>query len=76
MRNLIKLTAVQQAGSSSFHCRQAAASCPVGGASHGGLDFMPADSIGCWADLRKVLIGNFQGTYMRPGDFWDLKSCK
>ena len=28
------------------------------------LDFLPADSIGSWADLRKVFIGNFQGTYV------------
>ena len=40
------------------------------------LDFLPADSIGCWADLCKVFIGNFQGTYVRPGNSWDLKSCK
>ena len=40
------------------------------------LDFLPADSISCWADLCKVFIGNFQGTYVRPGDSWDLKSCK
>ena len=32
------------------------------------LDFLPADSIGCSADLRKVFIGNFQGTYVRPGN--------
>ena len=37
---------------------------------------MPADSISCCADLRKVFIGNFQGTYVRPGNSWDLKSCK
>jgi hypothetical protein len=40
------------------------------------LDFLPADSIGCWADLRKVFIGNFQGTYVHPGNSWDLNSCK
>jgi hypothetical protein len=40
------------------------------------LDFLPADSIGCSADLRKVFIGNFQGTYVSPGNSWDLKSCK
>ena len=40
------------------------------------LDFLPADSIGSWADLRKVFIGNFQGTYVRPGNSWDLKNCK
>ena len=40
------------------------------------LDFLPTDSIGSWADLRKVFIGNFQGTYVRPGNSWDLKNCK
>ncbi|XP_039825636.1 uncharacterized protein LOC120687674 [Panicum virgatum] len=40
------------------------------------LDFLPADSIGCWADLRNVFIGNFQGTYVRPSNSWDLKNCK
>ena len=40
------------------------------------LDFLSADSIGSWADLRKVFLGNFQGTYVRPGNSWDLKNCK
>ena len=40
------------------------------------LEFLPADSIGSWADLRKVFIGNFQGTYVRPGNSWDLKNCQ
>ena len=38
VRNLVELAAVQQAESSSFHRQQAAASCPVGGASHGGRE--------------------------------------
>jgi hypothetical protein len=38
VRNLVELAAVQQAESFSFHRRQAAASCPVGGASHGGRE--------------------------------------
>ena len=33
VKNLVELTAVQQAASSSLHHRQAAASCPAGGAS-------------------------------------------
>ena len=37
---------------------------------------MPADSIGSWADLQRVFIGNFQATYVRPGNSWDLKNCK
>ena len=38
------------------------------------LEFLPADSIGSCADLRKVFIGNFQGTYVRLGNSWDLKN--
>ena len=37
---------------------------------------MPADTIGSWEDLRKVFIGNFQGTYVRPSNSWDHKNCK
>ena len=37
---------------------------------------MPADTISSWADLRKVFVRNFQGTYVRPGNSWDLKCCK
>ena len=37
---------------------------------------MPADTIGSWADLQKIFVGNFRGTYVRPGNSWDLKSCK
>ena len=40
------------------------------------LDFLPADSIGSWADLQRDFIGNFQGTYVRLGNSWDLKNCK
>ena len=40
------------------------------------LDLLPADSIGSWADLQKVFIGNFQGMYVRPGNSWDFKNCK
>ena len=38
VRNLVKLAAVQQAESSSLQHRQAVASCPAGGASHGGRE--------------------------------------
>ena len=40
------------------------------------LEFLPADSIGDWADLWKVFISNFQGTYVHPGNSWDLKNCQ
>ena len=26
--------------------------------------------------MVKVFVGNFQGTYVRPGNSWDLKSCR
>ena len=29
-----------------------------------------------WRDLVKVFVGNFQCTYARPGNSWDLKSCR
>ena len=37
---------------------------------------MPADQIHSWADLVKIFVGNFQGTYMYPGNSWDLKGCR
>jgi hypothetical protein len=27
-------------------------------------------------DLVRVFEGNFQGTYVRPGNSWDLRSCR
>ncbi|XP_066392689.1 uncharacterized protein [Miscanthus floridulus] len=29
-----------------------------------------------WADLKEIFVGNFQGTYARPGNPWDLKNCQ
>jgi hypothetical protein len=29
-----------------------------------------------WSNLVRVFEGNFKGTYMRPGNSWDLRSCK
>jgi hypothetical protein len=37
---------------------------------------LPWDKINNWTDLRRVFIGNFQGTYMRPGKQWELRNCK
>jgi hypothetical protein len=28
-----------------------------------------------WDDLVRTFVGNFQGTYVRPGNSWDLRSC-
>jgi len=39
------------------------------------LEHLPANQIHNWADLVKILVGNFQGTYVRPGNSWDLKGC-
>ena len=33
-----------------------------------------SNSIRDWTDLKRVFIGNFQGTYVRPGNAWGLKS--
>ena len=32
------------------------------------LEFLSHDSIRDWADLKRVFVGNFQGTYVRPGN--------
>ena len=40
------------------------------------LEHLPPNQIYCWADLREVFVGNFQGTYLRPGNPWDLRSCR
>lgn len=40
------------------------------------LEHLPPLQINNWIDLVKVFIENFQGTYVRPGNYWDLKSCR
>jgi len=40
------------------------------------LEHFPADQIHNWADLVHIFVGNFQGTYVRPGNSWDLKGCR
>jgi hypothetical protein len=40
------------------------------------LEHLPRDKINDWADLHRVFVGNFQGTYMRPGKQWELHNCK
>jgi hypothetical protein len=39
------------------------------------LEHLPAGQIHDWDDLVSTFVGNFQGTYMRPGNSWDLRSC-
>jgi hypothetical protein len=40
------------------------------------LEHLPPAQIFDWDDLVKAFAGNFQGTYMRPGNSWDLRSCR
>jgi hypothetical protein len=40
------------------------------------LEHLPPAQISNWDDLVKAFAGNFQGTYMRPGNSWDLRSCR
>jgi hypothetical protein len=36
------------------------------------LEHLPPTQISNWDDLVKAFAGNFQGTYVRPGNSWDL----
>jgi hypothetical protein len=40
------------------------------------LEPLPRDKIQDWTDLRRVFVGNFQGTYTHPGKQWELRNCK
>jgi hypothetical protein len=40
------------------------------------LEHLPLAQISDWDDLVKAFEGNFQGTYVRPGNSWDLRSCR
>jgi hypothetical protein len=40
------------------------------------LEHLPRNKINDWTDLRRVFVGNFQGTYMHPGKQWELRNCK
>jgi hypothetical protein len=39
------------------------------------LEHLPAGQIHNWHDLVRAFVGNFQGTYVRLGNSWDLRSC-
>ena len=39
------------------------------------LEHLPPNRIQIWADLKEIFVGNFQGTYKRLGNPWDLKNC-
>jgi hypothetical protein len=40
------------------------------------LEHLPPVQISDWGDLVKALAGNFQGTYVRPGNSWDPRSYR
>jgi hypothetical protein len=39
------------------------------------LEHLSASQIHNWDDLVRTFVGNFQGTYVRPGNSWDLLAC-
>jgi hypothetical protein len=39
------------------------------------LEHLSASQIHNWDDLVRTFVENFQGTYMRPGNSWDLRAC-
>jgi hypothetical protein len=39
------------------------------------LEHLPASQIHNWDDPVRTFMGNFQGTYVRPGNSWDLRAC-
>jgi hypothetical protein len=40
------------------------------------LEHLPPGQISNWDDLVQAFAGNFQSTYVRPGNSWDLRSCR
>ena len=40
------------------------------------LEHLPSNRIQNWTDLKEIFLGNFQGTYKRPRNPWDLKNCR
>jgi hypothetical protein len=40
------------------------------------LEHLPPAQISSLDDLVKAFAGNFQGTYVHPGNSWDLRSCR
>jgi hypothetical protein len=39
------------------------------------LEHLPPSQIHNWDNLVHTFVGNFQGTYVRPGNSWDLCAC-
>jgi hypothetical protein len=40
------------------------------------LEHLPPAQISNWDNLVTAFAGNFLGTYVRPGNSWDLRSCR
>jgi hypothetical protein len=40
------------------------------------MEHLPPAQISNWDDLVKAFADNFQGTYVRRGNSWDLRSCR
>ena len=40
------------------------------------LEHLPSNAIQSWVDLKEIFVENFQGTYKRPGNPWDLKNYR
>jgi hypothetical protein len=40
------------------------------------LEHLPPAQFSNWDNLVKAFVGNFQGTYVHPGNSWDLRSCR
>jgi hypothetical protein len=40
------------------------------------IEHLPVGCINSWGFLRRTFIGNFQGTYVRPGNSLDLRNCR
>jgi hypothetical protein len=39
------------------------------------LEHLPPSQIHSWDDSVRTFVGKFQGTYVRPGNSWDLRAC-
>jgi hypothetical protein len=39
------------------------------------LEHLPPSQIHNWDDLVRTFVGNFQATYVHPGNSWDLRAC-
>jgi hypothetical protein len=39
------------------------------------LKHLPASQTHNWDDLVRTFVGNFQSTYVHPGNSWDLRAC-